>query len=226
MKLVGRAGGTAAVLTTMKEMGLLDSAGAVTKPDLQAQQGVGKRVAILGAGLAGMTAAYELQKVGYDCQILEAQSRAGGRCQTLRGGDILTELESLAAARAAEAAYSKADLTTLAKAIQDMDAAREADDLRAWAQADDRFHRELVRLGGNARLAMIVAVMRDQVRRARATTLFMRPKPSKSNTDHRTVYQAIAARDVTLAHDTHHAHRRAACKMLVDLLKKHQFHGL
>ncbi|MEL7067634.1 MAG: flavin monoamine oxidase family protein [Cyanobacteria bacterium J06581_3] len=94
LKLVGRAGGTAAVLTTMKEMGLLDSAGAVTKPDLQAQQGIGKRVAILGAGLAGMTAAYELQKAGYDCQILEAQSWAGGRCQTLRGGDILTELES------------------------------------------------------------------------------------------------------------------------------------
>ncbi len=140
--------------------------------------------------------------------------------------DILTELESLAAARAAEAGYCSAELATLAKSIADMDAALEADDLRAWAQADDRFHRELVRLGGNARLAMIVAVMRDQVRRARATTLFMRPKPSKSNTDHHTVYQAIAAQDSARAHATHHAHRRAACKMLVELLEKHQFHGL
>jgi DNA-binding GntR family transcriptional regulator len=140
--------------------------------------------------------------------------------------DILTELESLAAARAAEAAYSKADLSTLAATIHDMDAALDADDLRGWADADDRFHRELVRLGRNARLSMIVSVMRDQVRRARATTLFIRPKPSKSNADHRIVYQAIAERDAVKAHDTHHAHRRAACDMLVALLEKHQFHGL
>lgn len=140
--------------------------------------------------------------------------------------DILTELESLAAARAAEAAYSKPDLATLAETIRDMDAALAADDLRAWAEADDRFHRELVRLGGNARLSMIVSVMRDQVRRARVTTLFIRPKPSKSNTDHRTVYQAIAERNPARAHDAHHAHRRAARDMLVALLEKHQFHGL
>ena len=140
--------------------------------------------------------------------------------------DILTELESLAAARAAEAAYSKADLSTLAATIHDMDAALDADDLRGWADADDRFHRELVRLGRNARLSMIVSVMRDQVRRARATTLFIRPKPSKSNADHRIVYQAIADGDAVKAHDTHHAHRRAACDMLVALLEKHQFHGL
>nr|MBP8067735.1 NAD(P)-binding protein [Pedobacter sp.] len=31
----------------------------------------GKKVIILGAGLAGMTAGYELRKLGYDCIILE-----------------------------------------------------------------------------------------------------------------------------------------------------------
>ncbi|WP_370623347.1 flavin monoamine oxidase family protein [cf. Phormidesmis sp. LEGE 11477] len=82
------------MLTTMKEMGLLAPAGATSKPALQAQQGNGTRVVILGAGLAGMTAAYELRKAGFDCQILEAQDRAGGRCQTIRGGDVLTEIES------------------------------------------------------------------------------------------------------------------------------------
>ncbi len=94
LKLVGRAGGTAAVLTTMKEMGLIASAGAVQKPALQAQSGSGTTVAILGAGLAGMTAAYELTKAGYSCQILEARDRAGGRCQTIRGGDVVKELDS------------------------------------------------------------------------------------------------------------------------------------
>ena len=140
--------------------------------------------------------------------------------------DILTELESLAAARAAEAGYSKDELQTLATAIRDMDTALAGDDLRAWAEADDRFHRELVRLGGNARLSMIVSVMRDQVRRARNTTLFMRPKPVQSNEDHRIVYQAIAARDPATARKIHQAHRVAARDMLVELLEKHAFHSL
>lgn len=54
-------------------------------------QVTGKRVIILGAGLAGMAAAYELGKLGYECQLLEARSRAGGRCWTIRGGDEQTE---------------------------------------------------------------------------------------------------------------------------------------
>src|SRR5882757_4843884 len=52
----------------------------------------GVSVLILGAGLAGMTAALELRKAGYKVQILEFNSRAGGRNWTLRGGDSFTEL--------------------------------------------------------------------------------------------------------------------------------------
>ena len=39
----------------------------------------GVRVVILGAGLTGMTVAYELGKVGFDCRVLEARARPGGR---------------------------------------------------------------------------------------------------------------------------------------------------
>jgi len=52
----------------------------------------GATVLILGAGLAGMTAAYELRKAGYKVTMLEFNQRAGGRCWTLRGGDTYTEL--------------------------------------------------------------------------------------------------------------------------------------
>ncbi|WP_249158026.1 flavin monoamine oxidase family protein [Bradyrhizobium jicamae] len=52
----------------------------------------GASVLILGAGLAGMTAALELRKAGYKVQILEFNSRAGGRNWTIRGGDVVTEL--------------------------------------------------------------------------------------------------------------------------------------
>ena len=54
--------------------------------------GKGRKVIILGAGLAGMTTAYELGKLGYDCTVLEARSRSGGRVWTIRGGTKETEL--------------------------------------------------------------------------------------------------------------------------------------
>src|SRR5215470_10208293 len=43
-----------------------------------------KRVIVVGAGLAGLCAAYELNASGHDVTALEAQSRPGGRVQTLR----------------------------------------------------------------------------------------------------------------------------------------------
>ncbi|MEE1801679.1 flavin monoamine oxidase family protein [Streptomyces sp. JV176] len=44
-------------------------------------------VVIVGGGIAGLTAAYELGKAGYDCTVLEARDRTGGRNFTVRGGD-------------------------------------------------------------------------------------------------------------------------------------------
>lgn len=44
----------------------------------------GKRVIIIGAGMAGLVAGYELARAGHDPLILEAQNRAGGRVYTLR----------------------------------------------------------------------------------------------------------------------------------------------
>ncbi|MBW8816583.1 MAG: flavin monoamine oxidase family protein [Caulobacterales bacterium] len=50
------------------------------------------KVLILGAGLAGLTSAYELRKAGYQVQILEARAFAGGRAQTARKGFEDTDL--------------------------------------------------------------------------------------------------------------------------------------
>lgn len=51
----------------------------------------GVRVVILGAGIAGLTAAYELGKLGYKCQVLEARNRPGGRAHTIRKGTASEE---------------------------------------------------------------------------------------------------------------------------------------
>lgn len=60
-------------------------------PQLPADSGRGKSVLILGAGVAGLTAAYELTKAGYSCQVLEAQQRVGGRNLTARKGTRVVE---------------------------------------------------------------------------------------------------------------------------------------
>lgn len=44
----------------------------------------GKKVLIIGAGMAGLVAAYELSQLGHEITILEARMRPGGRVQTLR----------------------------------------------------------------------------------------------------------------------------------------------
>jgi monoamine oxidase len=54
--------------------------------------GAGRTVAILGAGVAGLCAAYELDRAGYDCVVLEASRRIGGRSLTLRRGDAFREV--------------------------------------------------------------------------------------------------------------------------------------
>ncbi|MCV3271406.1 GntR family transcriptional regulator [Roseobacter sinensis] len=140
--------------------------------------------------------------------------------------DVLTELESLAAEQAAQRNYDANDLADLGQAIEDMERALAAEDLEGWALADDRFHAELVRLGQNRRIEMIVSMMRDQVRRARATTLFMRPLPLKSNEAHRRVYQAIEQGDADIARAAHRAHRQQSREMLVDLLERHRLRAL
>lgn len=52
-------------------------------------------VLILGAGLAGLASAYELKKLGYNCTVLEARDRVGGRCWSVRSGSkgIETDIE-------------------------------------------------------------------------------------------------------------------------------------
>jgi monoamine oxidase len=94
LTLIGTVSGSAAMYHAMTSLGFASDSGYKGPIKLDGDP-KGASVIILGAGLAGMTAALELRKAGYKVQVLEFNSRPGGRNWTLRGGDSFTELGGL-----------------------------------------------------------------------------------------------------------------------------------
>jgi monoamine oxidase len=91
ISMVGLAAGSGAAYQAMSSLGL--AAESPYKGPVRLDGAPkGASVLVLGAGLAGMTAAFELRQAGYKVQLLEYNSRPGGRNWTLRGGDRYTEL--------------------------------------------------------------------------------------------------------------------------------------
>src|SRR6202166_2948049 len=91
LSLIGAVSGSAAMYHAMTSLGFASDSGYKGPIKLEGDP-KGASVLILGAGLAGMTAALELRKAGYQVRILEFNNRPGGRNWTLRGGDSFTEL--------------------------------------------------------------------------------------------------------------------------------------
>jgi monoamine oxidase len=89
--MIGAAAGASAMYNAMTSLGFAAESKYSGPVNLQGDA-KGASVLILGAGLAGMTAALELRNAGYKVQILEYNARAGGRSWSLRGGDSYTEL--------------------------------------------------------------------------------------------------------------------------------------
>src|ERR1700746_1215207 len=87
VRRVGILGGVGAAHVAMEALGLapvpVSYAG---PPSLPPESGKGVKIVILVAGIAGLTAGYELRKAGYDVTILEARDRVGGRNWTIRHG--------------------------------------------------------------------------------------------------------------------------------------------
>ena len=95
LSMIGMSAGGAAMYQAMSSLGLAADSGYKGPTQLSGAPG-GTSVLVLGAGIAGLVAAYELRKAGYRVQVLEYNSRAGGRNWTLRGGDRYTELGGFA----------------------------------------------------------------------------------------------------------------------------------
>lgn len=75
-------GGAAAGLSACTSS---DSSAPSSAPSGTPSDAATPRVAVVGAGLAGLTAAYRLHQAGVGVQVFEAQDRVGGRCWSSRG---------------------------------------------------------------------------------------------------------------------------------------------
>lgn len=87
---VGQAGGYTAAFATMQSLGLMPmTASAQTTVQANAGSGKGKKIVVLGAGVAGLSATYEAKKLGYQITLLEARGHVGGRNWSARAGDVV-----------------------------------------------------------------------------------------------------------------------------------------
>lgn len=91
LRMIGMTAGGAAMYQAMSSLGMA-SESPYRGPNPLGEAPNGASVLVLGAGIAGMVAAYELRNAGYKVQVLEYNARAGGRNWSLRGGDTYTEL--------------------------------------------------------------------------------------------------------------------------------------
>jgi DNA-binding GntR family transcriptional regulator len=134
--------------------------------------------------------------------------------------EVLTALELKAIERLARSEPDDRSIAALDHALDDMDTALRKRDIDGWVKADERFHRMVIDLCGNARLASLAFMLWDQGHRARLTTVRLRPALEISNREHRAVVDAIRRGDWRDAVARHAKHRVRTSREIINLLEQ------
>lgn len=92
LQLLGAYAGSSALLKAGSALGWLPGPTQAAVPELLRVTGGSRTAVILGAGISGLTTAWELTKAGYQCVVLEASHRPGGRVFTVRSGTVIDEI--------------------------------------------------------------------------------------------------------------------------------------
>lgn len=99
-------GGSGLVYGAMNALGMTGDAAFAKAP---LPNGAGKKIIVVGAGIAGLVATYELERAGYEVMVIEARDRVGGRNWTLRNGSQIEMVgEETQTARFSDGGYMNA----------------------------------------------------------------------------------------------------------------------
>ncbi len=160
--------------------------------------------------------------------LIELIPRRGMRVLPLVAEDIieinqvLTGLEGVAVELLCKKKPSMDALQPMADSVEEMFSALDVDDIDSWADAEEKFHRLLVSLAGNRRLAVQVETVRAQSYRARKITLKLRPKPVSSTSGYAEVFEAISKWDWLKAKQRHYELRSEISGILKEVLERYQ----
>lgn len=94
LKMIGYSAGATVMLSAMGSLGHATTTSALKTVDL-AGMPKGSKILILGGGVAGLVAAYEFKRAGYEAVVLEAQNRPGGRAWSVKAGDRHTDTDGV-----------------------------------------------------------------------------------------------------------------------------------
>lgn len=164
-------------------------------------------------------------------QLVQIVPRKGTRILPLRVNDV-REIHQLTKALELEAALLVSrnyrdieELAPIRTAIEEMEAAMDANDREAWVKADTTFHYLVVDMSGNRRLASIYESLRGQTDRARYFALHIREMPVQSTIEHREMYEALVNRDFRQIEVTYRHHWDRTTEELLTLVSKFNTHS-
>jgi DNA-binding GntR family transcriptional regulator len=96
---------------------------------------------------------------------------------------------------------------------------KEPDTLEEMVQSDTDFHALLYKASRNERLIGILANLREQIQRFRATSLAVPGRPKYAIQEHRAIVDAVARHDVEEAQTLATAHIENAANTMFEVLR-------
>ncbi len=162
--------------------------------------------------------------------LIEVTPRRGLRVLPIYPADLREIYELLCSLEATAAElFAKRRLPENAPEFREMEetneqmkAALERGDRLGWAEMDEKFHRLIVEHCGNNRIRRVILNVWDQSHRARIFTAPLRPAPTESYKEHRSVMEAIKRGDDRVAYEIHWAHRHRGMVLILKLLEEHE----
>lgn len=171
-----------------------------------------------------------LQAEGY----VEIKRHKGIRVLPLSAGDmrelyqVISALEATAVGLIAERRPAPAEFQPIEAAVARMQQHQAAQEVDLWGEADEDFHRELMRLSGNSRLYGMGCQMRDFAKRAHFTALRMQTDSyrAQSTRSHAALVKAMRSAQPGQVVELHQSQRKRGENALLGIVEKFQLSSL